>query len=239
MDKLRIAICEDTHADLERLRTIIEQSNVPAQVHAYTDAAAFMHAFTPNFFNLVFLDVYLDGENPLGIEVAKKIRETDNEVRLALTTTSLDFALVGYSVKATQYLVKPVQASEVEALLLLVVKYWEDQNDAITVVQDGHKRTIKTNQIIYIEVQNKQCVIHLQDEQIHTYTTLDKLQSEVPSPPFLRCHRSYIVNMDHVKSIDRDFIASNGDTVYIRRGDQWKMKKAYQDYVLSQTWSDG
>jgi DNA-binding LytR/AlgR family response regulator len=68
--------------------------------------------------------------------------------------------------------------------------------------------------------------------------SLDELEKKLSSPPFLRCHRSYIVNLDHVTGIDRDFTVSNGDTVYIRRPDQWKMKKAYQDYVLSLAWGD-
>jgi DNA-binding LytR/AlgR family response regulator len=238
MDTLRIAICEDKPADLQRLRTIIEEFQIPTKIHCYTDAEAFLNAYVPDFFHLVLLDIYIGGEEPIGIKIAKEIRKIDSQVCLAFTTSSLDYALEGYSVKAIQYLVKPVQTEEVSDLLNLVVKYWQDCNYAITVMEDGAKRIIKTHQIIYIEVFDKQSVIHLQDEAVYTYTSLDKLWSQLVSPPFIRCHRSYIVNLDHVKTIDRDFIVSNGDTVYIRRADQWKMKKAYQDYVLSLTWGD-
>jgi DNA-binding LytR/AlgR family response regulator len=238
METLRIAICEDTLTDTERLRTIIQESEIPTKLHLYNKADTFLHAFVPEFFHLVFLDIYLDGENPQGIEVAQQIRELDKTVRLIFTTTSLDFALDSYAVKATEYLVKPVQSEDVNTILRNAVRFWDNFHDAITVVTDRHKRTINTQKILYIEVKGKQSVIHLDDENVALYTTLDELEKQLQSPPFIRCHRSYIVNLDQVKSIDRDFVMVNGDTVYIRRGDQWKMKKAYQDYTLSLTWDD-
>jgi DNA-binding LytR/AlgR family response regulator len=118
------------------------------------------------------------------------------------------------------------------------VKFWSYLSDTITVVSDRHKKDINTCEIIYIEVLGKQSIIHLDDENIPLYTTLDELEKQLRFPPFIRCHRSYIVNLDQVKTIDRDFTMANGDTVYIRRGDQWKMKRAYQDYTLSRTWND-
>jgi DNA-binding LytR/AlgR family response regulator len=239
METLRIALCEDTKEDAERLRLFVEESEIPAVIHSYRDAGAFLRAFVPDFFHLVFLDIYLDGEEiPQGVEIAKKIRKVDEKVRLVFTTSSLDHALDGYSVKASQYLVKPVQKTEVDAVLFNAAKYWNDQNDMITITLDRQKKTIRTHEILYIEVMGKQSLIHTADEKISLYITLDDLEKQLPKPPFLRCHRSFIVNLDHVTGIDRDFTVSNGDTVYIRRPDQWKMKKAYQDYVLSLTWGD-
>jgi DNA-binding LytR/AlgR family response regulator len=239
METLRIAMCEDTKEDAERLRLLIDESEVHTVVHSYRDAGSFLRAFVPDFFHLILLDIYLEGEEiPLGVELAKRIRKEDEKALLAFTTSSLDHALDGFAVKALQYLVKPVQKEDIDALLHSVVRYWDGQNDTITVTFDRQKLFIRTHEILYVEVTGKQSIIHTTGENISLYTTLDELEKQLPKPPFLRCHRSYIVNLDHVTGIDRDFTVSNGDTVYIRRPDQWKMKKAYQDYVLSLTWGD-
>jgi DNA-binding LytR/AlgR family response regulator len=163
MDTLRIAICEDTQRDAERLRRILNESETSTVVHVYGSADAFLHAYTPDFFHLVFLDIYLkDAEIPTGVEIAKKIREVDERVRLVFTTTSEDHALEGFAVKASQYLIKPVQDEDVNSLLLSTIKFWDEYNDSITVKSDRHDLSIKTQEIIYIEVQGKQSVIHLQ-----------------------------------------------------------------------------
>ncbi|GHU62431.1 DNA-binding response regulator [Clostridia bacterium] len=239
MRVLRIGIVEDIKADAERLRLLTDESEFPAVVHIYRDPGSFLQAFVPDFFHLIFLDIYMEGEEtPYGVELAKKIRKWDENVRIVFTTSSLDHALDGYAVKASQYLVKPVQKEDVDAMLLNAAKYWEAQNDSITVTLNRQQTSIRTNEILYIEVLGKQSVIHMLTQNISLYIALDELEKQLKSPPFLRCHRSFIVNLDHVTGIDRDFTVSNGDTVYIRRQDTWKMKKAYQDYVMSLTWAD-
>jgi DNA-binding LytR/AlgR family response regulator len=149
---------------------MLSESEVPTVVHIYSSADTFLHAYTPDFFHLAFLDIYLkDDEVPTGVEIAKKIREVDERVRLVFTTTSEDHALEGFSVKASQYLIKPVQDDDVNSLLLSTIKFWDEYNDSITIKSDRHDLSIKTQKIIYIEVQGKQSVIYLRGGQILPY----------------------------------------------------------------------
>jgi DNA-binding LytR/AlgR family response regulator len=213
---------------------MIAESGVPAIVRIYSNGEALLQAFAPGFFHLILLDIYLDGLKAVtGMDVARTIRATDENVRLAFTTSSREHAIAGYGVNASQYLVKPLQSNDVAALLHSVTKYWSDFDETLTVVIDRQKHTVQTRDILYIEVFDIRCIIHTTSEDIACYTSIDELEKQLSSPPFLRCHRSYIVNMDHVRAIDRDFTVSNGDTVFIRRPDKWKMKKAYRDYVVS------
>jgi DNA-binding LytR/AlgR family response regulator len=234
METLRIAICEDAPEDAERLRLMIAESEVPSIVRIYSSGEALLQAFAPGFFDLILLDIYLDGlKAATGMDVAREIRASDENVRLAFTTASREHAMAGYGVNASQYLLKPLQSQDVTALLHSVERYWSDFDDTLTVVIDRQKHTVQTRDILYVEVYNKRCTIHTISEDVTSCTSIDELEKRLPAPPFLRCHRSFIVNMDHVRAIDRDFTVSNGDTVYIRRPDQWKMKKAYRNYVVS------
>jgi DNA-binding LytR/AlgR family response regulator len=234
MDTLRIAICEDNPQDAERLRRLITEAQVCSTVRIFSDGETLLRAFTPGFFHLILLDIYLDDmASATGLDLAKEIRLTDEEVRLAFTTTSREHALAGFGVNASQYLVKPVQPVDIQALLRATEKFFDHQNDSLSVVADRQKVDIPIHSILYIEVFNKQCVIHTVNQKISLFTSLSELENSLPSPPFLRCHRSFLVNMDHIETMDRDFTVSNGDTVQIRRADYWKMKRAYRDYVIT------
>jgi len=238
VETLNIAICEDMQSDAVVLRRMIRESGVDSQVFTYESGEAFLAAFQPGFFQLILLDIYYDappGTAPAdaitGVDVALKIRETDADVWLAFTTVSPDQAIAGYKAKADRYLTKPLDAGEVTALLHRAAKYWESVDDEITVTVDRKPRGIRPRDILYIESHGKQSAIHTKDETVSTYTAINELEAMLSSPPFVRCHRSYIANMDYIQSAGRDFQMTNGDMVYIGRRGQWKMREIYRSYI--------
>jgi DNA-binding LytR/AlgR family response regulator len=231
MQTICIAICEDDARDALELRRLIKQSGVSAEIHTYESADVFLAAFKPGFFQLIFLDIMFGDANAEGIEAALKIRETDDDVWLVFTTNSPDYAVFGYKVRADRYLKKPLDELEVTSLLERATKHFSDISDEIIVTADRKHRSLRLRDIRYVEAHNKQSLIHLKDETIVSYTTIDELKKRLKLPSFLRCHRSYIVNMDHIQSVERDFIMDDGDVVYIGHGNQWNIRKVYRDYI--------
>jgi len=165
------------------------------------------------------------------MDVALKIREADADVWLAFTTVSPDQAIAGYKAKADRYLTKPLDAGEMTSLLHRAARHWESASDEITITVDRKSRSIRPRDILYIEVHGKRSIIHMRDEVLTSYTTIDELERMLLSPTFLRCQRSYIVNMDYIERADRDFHMTNGDMVYIGRRGQWKMREIYRSYI--------
>lgn len=239
MKTLNIAICEDVPADALLLRRLIRESGILADIFTYENGEAFLAAFKPGFFQLIILDIYLDGslertraDRLTGMDVAFKIRETDEDVWLAFATISPDHAVFGYQVSAERYLKKPLDITEVTTLAQRAAKYWEGVSDEIVITADRKRRHISPRDIMYIEVFGKKSIIHLQRETITAYVTIDGMERLMSKPSFLRSHRSYIVNMDYIKTAGRDFIMANGDKVYISRTNQWKIRRAYRDYLV-------
>ncbi|MCL2488770.1 MAG: LytTR family transcriptional regulator DNA-binding domain-containing protein, partial [Oscillospiraceae bacterium] len=146
-------------------------------------------------------------------------------------TSSPDHAAFGYKVKADRYLSKPLDEAEVLSLIERAAKHFEELSDEIFVTVDRRRRGIRLRDIRYVEARNKQSVIHLQDEAIVSYIKIDELEKLLRLPSFLRCHRSFIANMDYVENIGRDFEMQGGGTVYIGHISQWKVRKAYRDYI--------
>ena len=93
---------------------------------------------------------------------------------------------------------------------------------------------MRLKDIIYVEVFNKVSVIHTIDGEINTYEPLSKLEKELGGPPFLRCHRCSIINMNYVEDYTTtDVIMKNGDSVGIARSNSVTVRQQYLDYVFT------
>ena len=234
MKAISIAICEDDGNDAQKLYGLIELSGISANTRIYESTEVFLEAFEPGLFQLAFLDIYF-GDSADGIDAALKIRESDRDIWIAFTTSSPDFAAFGYKVKADRYITKPPDEEEVLSLLNRAAEHFRDAGEEIHVNVDYKPKAIKLKDIRYVESRNKQCILHMQNETIITYAKIDELEKKLTMPCFLRCHRCYIVNMDYIESAsrdDRDFIMQGGGSAYIGHSNQWKVRKAYQEYVV-------
>jgi len=229
---LRIAICEDTPTEAQTLISFIEQSGIESEITHFLTGEALLDIFEKGLYDLIFLDVYMERIN--GIETAEGIREKDAQVVIVFTTTSDDFTREGYRLNAYKYMLKPIEASDVvEALELATLKRDKAQGAVLSIVVDGKPVTILLSDIIYVESNNRRSVVYTEDGEYATLTTIDALEKMLPAPRFLRSHRAYVVNLDHVQDIDEDFLMDNGNRAYIRVKDFRKIKHAYDDYLFN------
>ncbi|MDR0499854.1 MAG: LytTR family DNA-binding domain-containing protein [Coriobacteriales bacterium] len=235
---LRIAICEDVERELRILKDYIEASGVSVQIDAFANGEAFLKVFTKDAYDIVFLDVYM-GEIS-GVQVAETIRAIDTYVVIVFTTTSDDFTRESYRLNAYKYMIKPIHSEDVyDALELAALKRDRAQGATLSIIADGNPVTIPLTSIEFIESRNRRSVVCLQDNSEYaTLTTIDALEKLLPAPRFLRSHRSFIVNLDHVEDVEEDFIMDNGKRAYIRVKDFRKVKRAYDDYVFNSARSE-
>ena len=122
---MRLAVVDDNPRDREELlcwlKTALNQRRKPVEYLAFADGTSFLDAAGRKPFDLVFLDIYMEGMD--GVTVARALRGFDPDCVLVFTTTSTDHALDGYRVRALQYLVKPYQMAEVEEVLEEVLSH--------------------------------------------------------------------------------------------------------------------
>lgn len=235
---LNIAICDDLESDRQALTHMIKNYcnnyNLEIELSTYKNGNKLLSDFTPQKFKLIFLDIYMNDKNHItGIEIAKQIRLHDKECIIVFMTTSKDHALEAFEVEAMQYLIKPVTYDKIKHILDKCQKLFSDQMRFIKVSSNGLSIKILFKNIYYIEVFDKTCFIHTKHKVIKTYTCLSKLWEALGGTPFLRCHRSYIINMCYVDSIcTNDFLLKNGDKIPIRKEDASAIKQIYSDYFF-------
>ena len=180
-------------------------------------------------FDIVLMDIYVGNE--LGIDIARKLREMGYDNLLIFSTITSEYAIESYSVKANGYILKPYSADRLESVLDRVLEQYV--TDYVRVKVRNSYVNIMYSDIIYIESCNNRCILHTTDEEYSLYMRLDEIENQAlcNESRFLRCHRSYIVNMDHVVAVDEQFRLDNGANALIRSRSKAQIKKCYFDYI--------
>ena len=237
---LRIAICDDLPSERETLGRFLrsyfaahpyeyiltEYSRGETLVDDYEDGSA--------AFDLIFLDIFMDGI--LGMEAARGIRRHAPKVPIVFLTTTPDYALESYDVQAFGYLVKPLDSEKAAALLGRFLREEYDGRQKTLLLQEGGRgRRIAYREIESIESRRNVLLVRLESGEEHrVYARLDDVERELEGHGFLRCHQSYIVNMDQVRTVDNDFVMASGRRVPIRQRGNKAIRDAYFDYLLAQ-----
>ena len=119
---MRIAIVDDDIQMCEQLRTLLNEFlGDSSEISDYRSGEEFLTAWETADFDLIILDIFMDKLS--GVDVARKIRERDSNVKIVFSTTSNEFASESYEVKAEDYLIKPFNKERLEKTLeRLVIK---------------------------------------------------------------------------------------------------------------------
>ena len=234
---MNIVICDDNADDRKALHRFIrrycKKNCYMANIKAFDSGEALLASFRPGVYDIVFMDIYMNGIS--GIETAKKIRETDPFCSIVFITVSEAHAMESYKVQAIYYVVKPLTEENMEAAFFMCRNDFVKKSRFIEVTSNREKLKIFLKDIIYMESFEKSTLIHMKDKTIKTYTTLDDLTKNLTGSPFLRCHRSFIVNLNYVDDIDeKDFILKNGGKVPIRKNGVSEAKLAMADFIVKE-----
>jgi len=234
LERLKIGICEDNRDERIRLLGMLTESADDVSVEAYENAEDLLKAFYPGRYDLLILDIFMEGMT--GVSALERIRAIDSHVVTAFATTSRDFALESYRLHAARYLEKPVKKEEIEDLL----RYVFMKKDALPHFESGtgnSKVRIPFDRILYVEQIGKRLCIHMENkEEVTIRGTLDGEENKFEGKNFYRCHKSYLVNLSKIRSIDRDlltFIMEDHSQAHISRRGFFAAKRAYEQYLFS------
>lgn len=227
---MKIAVCEDNTAERDTICSYIEsyckRNCYMNDIHRFESGEALLAAFSPGKFLIVFLDIYLDGIS--GVDTARKIRETDPNCILVFITNSSEHALEAFSVKAATYVNKPLKKENVEVALDMC-RWTLNKNTRIIRVPAGYGEVfeIPLTAIRYVEVSGKKAHFYLGGKTVITRMPLNKIENALGGDPFLRCHRSFIVNMNYINAIrDDSFMMDSGNLVPLGRNHRLNIRLA-------------
>lgn len=232
---LRIAICEDTKKDTHNLRSLLKHylqtHGFLAEVECFPSGEMFLAAFKPGKYQLIFMDIFMEKDGLTGMDTADKIRETDDEVAIIFTTISEDYGIAGYDV-ATYYIVKPVTKEDIIRAMKKCHRHMERYGKSIEIMVNRQLIHLPLHHIIYIEAQQRTCVFFTTKGEFRSNMVFNTLVEELSELPFLRCHRSYIVNLAHVQDLQsKDFVINKSYKIPISRSILPEIKKKFYHFL--------
>ena len=201
---IRIAVVEDSVDDLNNCLSLLDryskEKKLTFDIQTFASGDAFLMRFKSQY-DFIILDINLSAMN--GIDVARKIREKDEEVVIMFATNLAKYATNGYEVDAIDFVLKPLSYASFYLRLERVMKRLGKKNDAFVVIpNEGGFNKIGTNDIMYVEVISHDIIFHLAgDKEITTTGTLKKYEEQLKKYWFIRCNSCYLVNAHKIKRV--------------------------------------
>lgn len=230
----RIAICDDEPLFAENLcrqvNDLLFRHEIDYSVTIFSDPGSLLSLLRrePDAFQLVLLDIMMGDVN--GIDFARALRESKSRIGIIFITASPSFALEGYSVRPVQYLLKPVDPEKLKEAILF--DYEQNFTRKRLLVTSGQKTfSLAFSDISFIEVYGHTLKIHTEKDTVECPGALKELESTLPDC-FLRCHKSYIVNLERVSDIKRyEFTLDTGSRVPIGKEKYFSVQNAFVSYA--------
>lgn len=221
---LNILICDDDANMLASIRVIVEsvlkEAGEGAKIHTLSDAASISDQILSGC-DIALLDIDFDGAACTGMDIARRIRKLGADTVILFVTNFIEYAPSGYEVRAFRYILKRDLNADLKAALPLALKQLNQETLPIQV--NGEIIKIPLEDILYLEVQQHNVTVvtrtvrpdHKQREY-DFYGSLSELEERLEPLGFLRIHKSYLVNMKHLKKFQcREAMLDNGMTLRV------------------------
>ena len=243
---MKIAICDDSKKDLEYLYQIVVnyylEKRQKVTIEKFGNPKTLLNNLFlvgGNAYDVFILDIIMQ-EN--GIEIAKRINKIYPHALIIFQTGSPEFAVDAFRVRAFDYIMKPLDRTQVHECLDRLGEVLLNEKKTVFQVKtsDLSLVTIDIKNLLYIESNERRLLFHLSNAEIISTTTLrTKFLESIPfnfsEENFVECHNSFLVNMNHVKTIkDNEFVMSNDKTVPISKRLLKETKERYIKYLIGE-----
>lgn len=189
--------------------------------------------------DLLLLDIHMPKLS--GIDFLKTLK---NPPMVIFTTAYSDYALEGYALDIIDYLVKPIpferflkavqKANDFHTLKLKAET--PSTHDYFFIKCDHKFEKVNFKDVLYVEAMQNYCIIHVPDRKMITYITFSGLESQLPSYKFLKVHKSFLVSLDKIKSVDsNEIIIANSRIPISRSLKEEVMKRIMGDNLLKRS----
>lgn len=232
---IRIAICDDVLTDIKALKDQLilyrNQKKINFSIDSFTSAKQFLSHYKQRVYDLVFMDVMLKKQS--GLELAKELRKTES-LPIILYSSSPDFAIDGYEINISGYITKPLNK---EKLFNYLNRFFTElPRKKVEIPYHSNFIYLYVDELIYCESVGRKIKIKLKnknDEIISFYGKLDDLEKTINDNSMLRTHKSFLVNMNYIESIDGAFFVLKDKTkIPIRKKDLNSLIGDYHTFFL-------
>ncbi len=203
---LSFVLCDDNQSILDRLSKILDsiflENNIYAEiVFTANKPEELLNYIKSNNVDVLFLDIDLKS-NISGIDLATKIREFNKDVYIIFTSAHLEYILIAYKCKTFDFIPKPISKERVEETILRLMDDINSDGNTTSFIRIDSKNTIiNQDSINFIKKDGMKLVFYTDTRIYEAYNSFNKISNELPKN-FVRCHKSYIANVNKISNIN-------------------------------------
>ena len=213
---IKVCIIEDEPEIRKLLRMIVEKQDGFTVVSESGDFASAISDFTKYRPDVAFVDIDLKGES--GLECAKVMMELNPKLKVIFATAHSEYMANAFEIYAFDYLVKPFDMERVMKTLARIkgeaeesvagngneelVSQPEQYSNKLMIKGKDQVTFVDKKEIIFIERSENATSIVTKEECYKTSASLSKIEEKLNPTQFMRCHKSYIINLSMISKIE-------------------------------------
>lgn len=198
---LRVIIVDDEPYAIRELRYLLEEYSdfeICGEGRTREECLRLVAKVQPD---VVFLDIELQGEN--GIDIAKEINRINEDIYIVFATAYSQYAVDAFSVEAFDYILKPFEDERIIEVVERIRRTIEPKSlpGLITAWKEDRMVVLSPSEIVYCCIEDEKTVIKSLKGEYTIPLTLSSLEKKLSSLGFMRTHKSFIVNLEHIDEI--------------------------------------
>lgn len=233
---INIAVCDDEIFYLNTINNILEKNFTDNQLNisSFNCIEDFKKVFAPDssVFDIIITDIELKDAN--GIEFAEYIRNKNENVRIIFISNYINYATEVYNTDHTYFVLKTNAENRLPDAIKKAIIQLDKINEEFIAIETLTYETvvIKVSEIIYIERLLRETIIYTLSGKETTHLNIDKINKKINKNTMARIHRSYMINMRHVKRFTGTEITMTNDTVLnVTRSYKKSFKELFMNFI--------
>lgn len=235
---LSVLICDDDTQMLAAIKSEVERifsvSETKAKIYTFSDAGQISSQILSSC-DIALLDIDFEREAYNGMDVARRLRGVRKDAIIIFVTNFIEYAPEGYEVQAFRYILKKDLETDLEGYIQQALEHLQATKETMKIQVNGEIIDLPLDQTLYFEVQQHNVTVYVQKDDagrsVKTYSfyaSLSELEQRLEPQGFLRIHKSYLVNMKHLKKFQcREAMLDNGTVLRVGEKSYAEKKKQY------------
>ena len=239
---MNIAICDRYDTDITRISEFLD-ANIKKHMlnHALLEVDTFTSTdellASPKEYSLIFLGILMPGTDD--IEAARQLKDGPNPPIIIFTTKSTEHCLASYNLGVEGYILKPIREEDFEKVFTRLLLPIFPSTHTLNVYSNRLLYHIPVSEIFFIESIGRKCMIHTSRKTYETNMALNHIESTLNDNSFIRCYRSYLVNMNYIQDIlDTEIQLTNDDCIPLTLRKRSQIVKLFNKFLISHSASE-
>lgn len=215
---LGVLICDDDARMLECLeqetRRVLSANGIEAKIAVYSDSDELTDSVLSSC-DIALLDIDFENSKKNGMDIARSIRAFREDAVIIFVTNYIEYAPEGYEVRAFRYILKNRLDRDLEPYIIEAAELLRSHNDIYKLQVNGEIIDVPIKDILYLEVMHHSVTVYVKGtkntKSYSLYASLSEVERELEPLGFLRIHKSYLVNMGHLRKLQcREALLDDG-----------------------------